>query len=166
MNSVEIAIRMETDAIRFYTEASARIKNAVGRKMFLSIAADEKRHLELLSQLLHGLDLTAADASPMQGLRTVFEEMKGAMMERAEAEADDIDAFRIAMLMESEGKEFYRKAALSAPTEKEKKLFERLVFEEEQHYAVFSNTYHFMKDTGNWFMWEEHSIVDGGTPWA
>jgi rubrerythrin len=62
--------------------------------------------------------------------------------------------------------EFYQKTALEAKTEKEKSLFEALVKEEQDHYNIFSNTYFFLSDTGNWFMWEEHSIVDGGTPWA
>ena len=166
MNSVEMSIKMETDAIKFYKEAADKTRNAVGRKMFLSIAEDEKRHLDMLSQLLKGLDLTMKEASPLKNVATIFEEMKASMMQRVEATADDLEAFKIAMEMEKEGKEFYEKAARSAPTEKEKALFGRLVREEEQHFAIFSNTYNFMKDTGNWFMWEEHSIVDGGTPWA
>ncbi|MCL4491117.1 MAG: ferritin family protein [Nitrospirae bacterium] len=166
MNTVEIAVKMETDAVTFYKEASDKTRNAVGKKMFLSIAEDEKRHLEMLSELLKGLDLTMRETNPLKNMATIFEEMKAVMMQRAEVTADELEAFKIAMEMEKEGKEFYEKAAQSAPTEKERKLFEKLVIEEEQHYAVFSNTYNFMKDTGNWFMWEEHGIVDGGTPWA
>jgi len=68
--------------------------------------------------------------------------------------------------MEKEGVEFYRKLMSKSKTKKEKTLFARLIIEEEQHYEVFSNTYDFLQDTGNWFMWEEHSMVDGGTAWA
>jgi rubrerythrin len=92
--------------------------------------------------------------------------MKDAMMKRVEATTDELDAFKIAMRMEKEGVEFYKKAGAGAQTEKEKSLFERLVKEEQQHYDIFANTYFFLSDTGSWFMWEEHSIVDGGTPWA
>jgi rubrerythrin len=102
----------------------------------------------------------------MKNMKTIFEEMKHEMMERVEATRDELEAFKIAADMEKHGVEFYKKAASEAITEKERNLFERLVHEEEQHYAVFANTYFFMSDTGNWFMWEEHSIVDGGTPWA
>ena len=59
-----------------------------------------------------------------------------------------------------EGIEFYKKAAKGKDREG-KKLFKRLVREEEQHYDIFANTYFFMSDTGSWFMWEEHSIVEG-----
>ncbi|MEW6117398.1 MAG: ferritin family protein [Nitrospirota bacterium] len=161
MNSVEISLKMETDAIKFYSEAADKTRHPVGKKMFLSVAEDEKRHLEMLSRLLKGLELSIAEASPMGQIKTIFETMKDEMMQRVAATGDEMEAFRIAMDMEQEGAAFYRKAAAAAATDKEKKLFEQLVHEEEQHFAIFSNTYSFMKDTGNWFMWEEHSIVEG-----
>ena len=70
------------------------------------------------------------------------------------------------MDMEEKGLAFYRKAEAEATEPKEKALFHRLAKEEEKHYEIFSNTYFFMSDTGSWFMWDEHSIVDGGTPTA
>lgn len=165
-NAVEIAIRMETDAINFYASTSEKTKNPVGKKMFLTIAEDEKRHLETLSQIFKGLDIKPKDISPMQNIKTIFESMRDKMMERVEATSDELEAFKIAMDMEKEGIEFYKKVSTESQTDKEKALFERLINEEQQHYDIFSNTYFFLSNTGNWFMWEEHSIVDGGTPWA
>jgi bacterioferritin (cytochrome b1) len=166
MNAVEIAIKMQTDAIKFYTEAAEKTKNSVGKQMFLTIVQDEKRHLETLTQIFKGLDITVQDVSPMENIRTVFDSMKTGMMKRVEATMDELEAFKIAMQMEKEGVEFYKKASAGAKTEKEKALFERLIKEEQEHYNIFANTYFFLSDTGSWFMWEEHSIVDGGTPWA
>ncbi len=166
MNAIEIAIKMETDAIKFYKEASVKNSHPAGKKMFLSIAEDEKRHLEMLSQILKGLNITSKYVSPVQNVKTIFESMKDEMMQRAGATTDELEAFKIAMQMEKEGVEFYKKALSEAQSEKEKSLFERLIKEEEQHYSIFSNTYSFLSDTGNWFMWDEHSMVDGGTPWA
>lgn len=166
MNAVEIAIKMETDAIKFYKEAAEKCNHAVGKKMFLSIVEDEKRHLDMLSHVFKGLDIKIKDVNPMKNIKSVFEQMKDEMMQRVEATTDELEAFKIAMQMENEGVKFYKKAASDATTEKERSLFERLVYEEEQHYNIFANTYFFMKDSGNWFMWEEHTIVDGGTPWA
>ncbi len=166
MNAIEIAIKMETDAINFYKEASEKANHSVGKKMFLTIAEDEKRHLDMLNQILKGLDIKIKDVSPMKNIKTVFEEMKDEMMHKVEATTDELEAFKIAMRMEKEGIEFYKKAASGAKTDKEKSLFARLIKEEQQHYDIFANTYFFLSDTGNWFMWEEHSIVDGGTSWA
>lgn len=166
MNAIEIAVRMEKDAINFYSEAAEKTKHSVGKKMFVTIAEDEKRHLEMLSQMFKGLNITIKDVSPMKNIKTIFEAMKDEMMQRVEATTDELEAFKIAMQMEKQGIEFYKKAVLEVQTGKEKSLFERFIKEEQQHYDIFANTYFFLSDTGSWFMWEEHSIVDGGTPWA
>jgi len=160
-NAIEIAIKMETDAIKFYKEAADKTKNSVGKKMFMTIREDEKRHLNMLTQIFKGLDVKAGDVSPMKNIKTVFESMKNEMMKKVEASQNELEAFKIASQMEKEGIEFYRKALSEAKTEKEKALFDRLIKEEDQHYSIFANSYSFLSDTGNWFMWEEHSIVEG-----
>lgn len=161
MNAIQIAIKMEKDAIKFYNDASDKSEHLVGKKMFLSIAEDEKRHLEMLSQIFKEVNVTIKDVNPMNNIKTVFETMKDKMQQKIEATNDELDAFRIAMQMEKEGIEFYKKVGSEAKSEKERALFERLVKEEEQHYDIFSNTYSFLSDTGHWFMWEEHTIVEG-----
>ncbi|MDO8785362.1 MAG: ferritin family protein, partial [Syntrophales bacterium] len=111
--------------------------------------------------IFKGLDVKAGDVSPMENIKTVFESMKNEMMKKVEATDNELEAFRIASQMEKEGIEFYKKALSGAKTEKERALFDRLIKEEEQHYSIFANSYSFLSDTGNWFMWEEHSIVEG-----
>ncbi len=166
MNAVEMANKMEVDAIKFYTEAAGKTKHPVGKRMFLAVAEDEKRHLEMVKNIIKGLHITAKDVSPMRNIKSIFESMKKDMMQRVEATRDELESFKIAMQMEKEGVEFYKKSAASVKTDKEKDLFDRLIKEEEQHYAIFSNTYFHLSNTGSWFLWEEHAIVDGGTPWA
>jgi rubrerythrin len=160
-NAIEIAIKMETDAIKFYKEAADKTTNPVGKKMFLTVREDEKRHLNMLTQIFKGLDIKVSDVSPMKNIKTIFESLKKEVIKKIEATDDELEAFNIASNMEKEGLEFYRKALSDAKTEKEKALFNKLIHEEEQHYAIFANTYFFMRDTGSWFMWEEHSIVEG-----
>jgi len=166
MNAIEISKKMETDAIRFYTEAGKTMRLPAGKKMFETVTADEKRHLEIVNNILRGLDMQVKDVHQIESVRTVFESLKDVMMAKVRAATDELEAFKIAMHMEKEGVEFYRKLMSKSKTKKEKTLFARLITEEEQHYEVFANTYDFLHDTGNWFMWEEHSMVDGGTPWA
>lgn len=161
MNAVEIARKMETDAIKFYSEAANKTGYPAGKKMFETVAEDEKRHLEIINKLLQGLDIHMADVHPINNVKTVFETMKDKMMEKVQATVDELEAFKIAIQMENEGIEFYRKLMTEAKTEKEKILFQKLIREEEQHFAIFENTYNFLMDTGNWFMWDEHSIVEG-----
>ena len=166
MNALEMAKKMERDAIQFYTEAAKKTKYPAGKKMFLTITEDEKRHLDMISRIIKGLQVTAKDVSPMKNVKSVFETLKDEMMKKVEATNDELDAFKIAMKMEQEGVEFYKKTLAKATRQKEKALLEQLIKEEQQHYAIFSNSYQFLANTGNWFLWEERAIVDGGTPWA
>ncbi|HSB33579.1 MAG TPA: ferritin family protein, partial [Nitrospirota bacterium] len=151
-----------TDAIAFYTEAARKTSYPAGKRMFETITEDEKRHLDMIRQVVKGLHITHKDVSPMKNVKTVFEAMKKDLMKKVEATVDELEAFRIAMQMEKEGKAVYEKALSHVKSDKEKALLERLIREEEEHYAIFSNTLQFLEDTGNWFMWEERGIVEGG----
>ncbi len=162
MDALEVAMKMETDAISFYTEAARKTKYPAGKKMFQTITEDEKRHLQMISQLIKGMNITHQDVSPMKNVKTVFEALKGEMMKKVEATTDEMEAFKIATEMEKEGKEFYERTLAQAKTDREKALLQRLIQEEKQHYEIFFNTYQFLADTGNWFMWEERGIVEGG----
>ena len=162
MDALDIAIKMEKDSIDFYTEAAQKTRHPVAKKMFQTITEDEKRHLAMISGLIKGLHVTHEDVSPMRNVKTVFESMKHEMMSQVEASTDELEAFKIALRMEKEGKDFYEKTLAHAKSDKEKALLQGLIKEEEEHYAIFSNTYQFLADTGNWFMWEERGIVEGG----
>jgi rubrerythrin len=161
MDALEIAVKMEQDAISFYTEAAQKTKYPVGKKMFQTITEDEKRHLEMITEVIKGLQVTHADVNPMKNVKTVFESMKNDLMKKVEVTSDELEAFKIAMTMEKEGKEFYQKTLVQAKSDKERALLTRLIQEEEKHYEIFANTYEFLSNTGNWFMWEERGIVEG-----
>jgi rubrerythrin len=145
-----MARKMETDAIKFYTEAAAKTQYEAGKKMFLSITEDEKRHLVMIADLIKGMNITIKDVSPIGEVKTVFESLKDTMMKKVAASKDELDAFRIAMQMEKEGQEFYQKSLAAATTD-----------EERQHYEIFENTYSHLSDTGNWFLWEERGVIEG-----
>ena len=161
MNALDISKKMETDAIKFYMEAAQKMSYAAGKKLFLSITEDERRHLEMITLLIRGMNITAQDVSPLQNVKTVFESMKDEMMKKVAASKDDLEALKIAMEMEREGKKFYEQSLSAAKTEKEKALFKRLIEEESQHYTMFENTYSHLSDTGNWYLWEERGVIEG-----
>lgn len=162
MDALELAMRMETDAISFYTEAALKTRYPAGKKMFQAVIEDERRHLEMIIQIVKGLQITHRDVSPLKSVKTIFESLKPEMMQKVEATGDELEAFKIAMQMEKEGVEHYKKTLAAATKEKERALLERLIHEEQEHYQLFANTYQFLSDTGNWFLWEEQGILEGG----
>ncbi|GBE00179.1 putative trifunctional 2-polyprenylphenol hydroxylase/glutamate synthase subunit beta/ferritin domain-containing protein [bacterium BMS3Abin07] len=161
MSAINTAIRMETDAIKFYEEAAGKCEHPFGKKMFLSFVEDERRHLDMLNKIFKTADVVIKTGEPTEEIRTVFQTLKDETMERITATSDEKNAIKIAMDMEKEGFDFYVKAASETEGDKENALFERLAYEENKHYKILANTSAFLNDTGNWFMWEEYSIVEG-----
>jgi rubrerythrin len=161
MNAIETAIKMEQEAIDFYTKCADKTNNPIGKKMFLSIAEDEKYHIACAIEASHGKNFAPAETTPSQDIKTIFERNKEAMLQRVSATADELEALEMAMKMEEETIKFYKKAAAHAEESSERAFFECLIKDEEQHFAIFQESHSFLSDTGNWFMWDEHSIVEG-----
>jgi rubrerythrin len=159
--AVETAVKMETDALKFYSDAKDRVSHPLGKKIFDGFVSDEARHLRMLKDILNDLEINTKDVHLGEDIKTIFTELKDGMMKRVTATTDEIEAVKIALDFEKEGYDFYEKAAREAEDEKEKRLFEVLTAEERKHYEILDNTYTFLKDTGEWFMWKEHGILEG-----
>lgn len=160
--AIKTAIKMETDAMAFYREAAEKSSHPFGKKMYEGFIKDEMRHLQMLEDVMKGLDIKIGPVTPKDEIKTVFSELKDKMMERVKATTDEISAVGIALDFEKAGFEYYKnKAAEAAAGSKEKALFERLALEEQDHYQILENTHSFLKDTGDWFMWQEQGIVEG-----
>jgi rubrerythrin len=129
--------------------------------MFRGFVKDEKRHLVMLQCLFNGMKITEEFFRPKETIKTVFSSLKAQIMERASVVQSEMDALRIALQMEKEGFHFYETAAANALSRQEKELFERLVLEENDHYTILNNTYTFLENTGQWYMYEEQGIVEG-----
>lgn len=161
MNAFDIAIKMEQEAIEFYRKCAERTTNPVGRKMFLSIADDEEYHVVCATNVKKGKAFDPSEARPIEDMKKIFEEHREDMLERIPSTADELEALKVAMKMEEEAIAFYRNAATQSRNMEEKAFFDCLIMDEEEHFRIFQNTFSFLEDSGNWFMWEEKGIVEG-----
>jgi len=159
--AIDTAVKMEIDAMKFYHEAAQKTNHPFAKRMFQGFVRDEDRHLKMLRDILNGMDLKIVSLHPKAEIRTAFSDLKEQMMERISASTDEIEAVQVALDFETKGFEFYKKAAAEATDGREKELFSALAGEEQEHYSILQNTYSFLKDTGNWFMWQEQGIVEG-----
>jgi rubrerythrin len=160
-DAIETAIKMETDAIVFYNEAADKTSHPFGKEMFRGFIKDETRHLKMLQDTFKGIDPDIELKRPKDSIKTVFSELKSQMMERVKALNNELEAVNIALRMEKEGFDFYKKSASSAGTAKEKELFEKLSIEENDHYNILLETQKFLENTGQWYMYEERGILEG-----
>lgn len=162
MNALELAIQRKENAIVHYQNALENCGHPSGRKMFQVVFVEEENHLNALKALLNDVDMEQLGLGDVENLATVIQNLQSHTgPDAAVCSLDEMEAFKVAMAMEHEDFAFYKELAAMSNIEEEKALFERLAYEEERHYEVLSETHSFLTDTGNWFMWEDHSIVEG-----
>jgi len=165
--AIKTAIKMEEDGIDFYQKAARKCSHPFGSKMFLSFAEDEKRHLAVLKDILTDLKLSGSnrffeEKPPRERIKTIFQDLKNEIKERIAANPDELEALKIGMDMESKSVEFYQDALEKAEDSPLKRFFRRVIEEEKQHYQLLQNTHSYLEDSGEWFLWEERGLLDGG----
>ena len=160
------AIKMEHDGIEFYKKAADKTVHPLGKEMFLSFAKDEKRHLNVLNEILTNLIFSSSEEyfkeTPRKKIETAFSKVKDEINERIFASPDEMEVLKIGMEMENESIRFYEDAFKKTTNSKAKALLEKLIPEEKDHYRILDNTHSFLEDSGKWFLWEERAMLDGG----
>ena len=71
MNAMEMAMKMEQEAVDFYTTCAGKTNNPIGKKMFLSIVEDEKYHLACAAKVVQGQEFKPAETTPLQDMKTL-----------------------------------------------------------------------------------------------
>jgi len=161
-NPLDYAIQLERDGQAFYTQAAASTANALGKKMFESLAADERRHEQVLLDVAQKMRVALEGDMPKQRLVTLFATLGDKLKADLAADADDNAVIDKAIEMEKASVNLYRKQAKSATGKRDRSLYERLVAEELQHMEILQNTLVYLNRTGLWFLWSEQALLDGG----
>lgn len=162
-----LAVRTEIDGARFYQELADRAEAPLAKAMFASFVKDEHRHLEVIEAIFAGVPAGRISrlfrpGMPAKRLQTIFAKHKGKAVRRVPATASEVDAIRLALEMEKKSFELYHHEAEKVTVEAEKKILRRLALEENEHYEILSNTIAYLTDGGNWFIYRDHGIMDGG----
>jgi len=163
---IRTAIEMEKNGIDFYHKAEEKTSYPLAKKMFLSFAEDEKRHLIVLRKILTDLKFSDFDQffgeKPRQKIENIFEEARNEIKERIAANPDELEALEVGMDMELESVEFYQTALEKSEDNHQKAFLRRLVEEENEHLQLLKNTHSYLKNSGDWFLCEEKGLLDGG----
>lgn len=166
--ALAIAIHMEKKGIEFYHKAGERHSHTFGKRMFLSLAADEKRHVRVFEEMAEreGLRPGAMDEidkeGPIQRISAIFREVSRQVSEEMQPTDDDIRVIEIAKGLEQEAYDFYIQTAKTVSDAKEKRILEKIADEENQHYRILEDTRLYLTDPAEWNLKEEKPLIDGG----
>jgi len=135
LNSFEFAINMEHDGEKYYLEQAEKNKGNGLSTVFLFLAKDEERHANILIKRLNKLPYELLDDNTLSKSKNIFRDISDFKSDIREI-PQQIELYRVALEMEKRSIELYKDFLTKAPDDLEKLLFEYLVKQEEDHYAI------------------------------
>jgi len=165
------AMQIERDGYKFYNEAAERASGKRGEEMFLSLAADEARHLRLLLIEYKALesgqgwidptkalaeDLVVDPANPDLPGEEYPEQSPIFSPAREPSLKGDIAALEFGLETEKLSYDLYCKSADEAADPAAKQAYEFLSREENRHYEILQNSRNYLVDNQTW--WDDEQL--------
>ncbi len=133
MNSIEFAISMELDSKRFYLEQAEKTDDNGLRSIFHTLAEEESIHARILKSKAETLPYELVDT--YAEIKSIFAEI-GNYKNIIKQIPDAVDVYNTALQNEKKSLDLYKEMLLEASDEKDKKIFEFLIEQENDHYKV------------------------------
>jgi rubrerythrin len=152
-NVIREAITLEINGRKFFNHAAEITHHPRGKKMFLHLAEEEVKHLEifgkLFSQILGGADWRKEiKPEDVSGEAPLVEKLKESV--KKEERKGEIEALRIGMELEQTAIEFFKKASKETEDPVAKKMFIEISEEEKFHYDLLQAQYDSVTGSGFW----------------
>jgi len=163
VSALESAIQLEIDGKEFYLRMSGGSGNAMGKKLFESLAAEEDIHRQKFEKIFKAI--AAQKSWPevkierhIGALKTIFANAS----ENAQFTGSELEAVQTAMKMENKTRDFYLTRSEKAVFPAEKKFYEALAKEERIHHTLLQDYYEYMQNPAQYFTIKEKHSLDGG----
>jgi len=151
IDALNKALDLETAGRAFYLECADKTKDANGKRMFEYLAGEEEAHFERVEKIYReefNKEFIESRENPKKPL-SIFE-LKvpgGSLDEKSGA----LDALNIALRAEENSIMLYTKLLNAAHSDRMKKIFNKLLGEENKHYTLIKQEIETMTKTGGYY---------------
>lgn len=157
LTALSQALKLEQEGHAFYLRAAEETFDDKGREMFLSLAADEALHAEMVRRQLHEIergggyvllpDLNVADIDLDAKLFPPTREQVDA---RIGVAPNELEALQVALENEIRSYDLYRSAARDAASEAGKQMYRWLASAEMTHFNLLLSNYESLSAQSGW----------------
>lgn len=155
--ALEKGMQLERDGREFYLKAAERTSSQSGKQMFLSLADDERVHLQVLERQLHTLQQEGRCQLPEEAGeitsdwdQPLFPKDREVFEKTVDPTAGDLDALHFAIQAENQSFEFYRKAAGETEDPAARQMYKWLASVERGHFNQLMLNYESLVHSGHW----------------
>ncbi|MBN2377215.1 MAG: ferritin family protein [Sedimentisphaerales bacterium] len=143
MEMLDFALKIEQDGMEFFSDAADNAHNPAAKKMLLSLADDEKRHLQVIQDLKNGKTDLIKDQS-LAGVKNVFESLSQSDTTLFQDDDNLKAVLEKARNLETESVKLYTKLAHDATDPALKEIWLVLCKEEQKHEKLLNLTLEFV----------------------
>ncbi len=167
--ALSLAISLEKKGYDVYMSAAEKTANRLGRETFKAIAAKEIDHINAIEVFIRAASGTGTIAKAIEALnvqtkedylKSIFEKLKGSIESSVKPDSDLEKAYEVAMGLERDSYDLYRRLAAEAETAEVKKFFEFLMGEENNHYEILQDTMQYLNKPKDWYREQERWLVE------
>jgi len=150
------ALKMEEDGKAYYEQARDKTESEMGKKIFESLIRSEEGHIQKIKELYSTVEKTCEWPKEMpirenKAVTNIFTEALEGLKEKVKADTDDIEALKMAVDLEREGKKYYELRAEATDNPCEKKFYYLLAHEEGEHFVNLLETIQYLEDPEAYF---------------
>lgn len=149
MNTLEYAIKMEYDGEKYYREQAKNNKDNGLSVVCNLLAEEEKKHAEILENKKNHLPYKLFDSDFLMSAKNIYTSSKGIAV-KGTTYPSQLDFYRIVSKMENESIDLYKKLLFDVTDDEEKKLYEYLIKQEEQHLEAFEEMSRLLQNAEWW----------------
>jgi rubrerythrin len=165
LKAIEIAIRIEKDGLEFYTEAAKQVDDPHGKRMFKTLARDERVHMQLFENarqalLNRGTWLSPEEVEAISPKRLVPPPIfpTGDQAKAVEIPEHQLAALRRGIQAEEDSIAFYSEQMEQTDDPDGKAMYAFLVEQEEGHRTILQGEYDYLTGSGFWFDVQEFNL--------
>jgi len=170
-DATRAAIELERKGYDVYMSAAERTKNKLGSETLKAIAAKEIDHIKAIEEFVKAMNDKSPDyARAIETIhqkdrkdyvRTIIDGLGKKLDAQVKPDSDLEKAYKVAMDLETESYEFYKKLAAESEQPEARKFFEFLMGEETNHFELLQETLQYLNNPDEWFKEKEKWIVEG-----
>ncbi|RZN44260.1 MAG: hypothetical protein EFT35_00165 [Methanophagales archaeon ANME-1-THS] len=168
LKALEIAMKREEEAKRFYLDAREKVTNTFARDMFTSFASEEEKHLTMVKRVYDRLREERAWPKLVTSIGDAVQikSVSPKDLEELNKNKKDIEVslgiLKIGIAREEQSIKFYHELAEKASDPFETRFFIALEHEERGHYLSLWDYREYLMDPAGWFGMKEGFRLDGG----
>ena len=157
LKALSQALKLEQEGRAFYLQAAEETLDEKGRNMFLSLAADEERHAEMVQRQLREIEgggtyvlLPDLEAPDIDLDAKLFPPERAQVEARIGRNPNELEALHVALENEMRSYDLYRSAAKETKSAAGQQMYRWLAAAEMTHFNLLMSNYESLVSLGGW----------------